>query len=119
MDFLFLTSRILIGGYFIWHAYNHLVKGSHMVGYAKSKKVPQPQLAISLSGILILLGGLGILFWTQVQYSVLAIALFLIPVSFIMHAFWQEKDPHAKMMEQTQFTKNMAILGGVLAFLFI
>lgn len=119
MDFLFLVSRILVGGYFLIHAYNHIVKGSHMVGYAKSKKVPQPKLAILVSGLLLLAGGLGILFWAEVQYSVLALALFLVPVSFIMHAFWQETDSHTKMMEKTQFMKNMAILGGVLAFLFI
>lgn len=119
MDFLFLVARILMGSYFIYNSYAHLVKGSHMVGYAQSKKVPFPKMAIFVSGALLLLGGLGILFWAYVSYAVLALVLFLVPVTFMMHNFWQITDPQSKMMEQIQFTKNMALLGGVLMALFV
>lgn len=119
METLFLISRILVGGYFLVNAYGHLVNGHHMIGYAKSRKVPQPKMAIFLSGVLLLLGGLGILLWFQVQYAVFALTLFLVPVTFVMHPFWQETDPMAKMNENIAFTKNLALLGGVLAFLFI
>ncbi len=119
MDFLLIVARVLFGGYFILNGYNHIAKGSHMVGYAASKKVPSPKNMIMLSGIMILLGGLGILFWREVNIAVILIALFLIPVSFVMHDFWNEKEPMAKMNSYIAFSKNIAILGGALAFLFI
>jgi putative oxidoreductase len=119
MDFLFLVARVLFGGYFIMNGYNHLAKGKHMAGWVASKKVPNPKLAILASGLMILLGGVGILFWSQVELSVLLIVAFLVPVTFMMHDFWKETDQMAKMNSYVGFTKNVALIGGALAFLFI
>ena len=119
MDFLLIVARVLFGGYFVMNGYNHIMNGKHMVGYAASKKVPNPKMAIFFSGLMILLGGLGIIINTMVIASVLLIVLFLIPVTFMMHNFWTETDPNNKMQSYIAFTKNMALLGGTLAFLFI
>lgn len=119
MEFLFILARVLFGGYFIMNGYNHIVKVKHLTGYAQSKKVPSAKEAVLLSGILILLGGLGILFWTYVIYSVIAILLFLIPTTLVMHDFWNETDQHARMNAYIAFTKNVALIGGALAFLFV
>lgn len=119
MEFLFLLARVLFGGYFILNGYNHIANGKHMVGYAASKKVPNPKFLIMLSGIMIIIGGLGIVFWREVETAVLLIVLFLLPVTYIMHNFWTETDPNAKMNSYIAFTKNIALIGGALAFLFI
>lgn len=114
-----MVSRVLFGGYFIYNAYNHLIKGSHMVGYAASKKVPMPKIAIFVSGLLLLAGGLGILIGFYVPIAVACLVLFLIPVTFMMHNFWSETDPMTKMTQQVMFGKNIALIGGALAYLFI
>lgn len=119
MEYLFLISRILFGGYFLWNGINHFTGLSGSAGYAASKGVPMPKLAVAGSGILLILGGLGIVLGTYVTYAVIALALFLIPVSIIMHAFWKETDPMQKMNQHIQFTKNMALLGGAIAFMFV
>ena len=119
MDILFLIGRILFGGYFIMNGLNHLFKGSALAGYASSKGVSQPKLAVFATGLLILFGGIGILLGVYVEYAVLFLALFLIPVSFMMHAFWKISDPMAKMMDQINFMKNMALLGAALMTLAI
>ena len=90
-----------------------------MAGYAASKGVPMPKIAIFISGILLLLGGVGIIVGFYVPLAVAALVLFLIPVTFTMHDFWKETDPMMKMTQQVMFTKNLALLGGALAFLFI
>ena len=117
--YIFLLSRVLFGGYFIMNGINHLVKGKHMVGYAQSKHVPMPKLMIALSGVLMLAGGAGLLFGYYILISVVCLALFIVPTTFIMHAFWKQTDTNMRMMEYIQFTKNLALLGGALAFLFI
>ena len=119
MFYIFLVSRVLFGGYFIYNAYNHLIKGSHMVGYAASKKVPMPKIAIFVSGVLLLAGGAGILVGFYVPIAVACLVLFLVPVTFMMHDFWKETDPMAKITQKIMFTKNLALLGGALAYLFI
>lgn len=119
MDILFLVARVLFGGYFILNGYNHIVNTNSLVGYAASKKVPNAKLAVFFTGLLILLGGLGILFWVYVPTAVLLLSIFLLPVTIVMHNFWTETDPARRAGEYIAFTKNMALLGGALAFLFI
>lgn len=106
---------------------NHFLKLNNMVGYATFKKVPQPKLMVMGSGALLIIGGLGILGNGFIQafrgiellVAVGALVIFLVPTTFIMHAFWKETDPSARMTEYLAFTKNLALLGGVLAFLFV
>ena len=119
MDYIFLFARILFGGYFAMAGWNHLRHSSAMAGYAASKKVTSPKAMVILSGIMVLLGGLGIIFGVFVGTSVLLIVLFLIPVTFIMHNYWAETDPMAKMNSRVGFMKNIALIGGALVFLFV
>lgn len=90
-----------------------------MTGYTASKGVPAPKLAVLGSGVVILLGGLGILLGVYVEWAVLLLAVFLVIVTFVMHNFWKIEDPNAKMMDMIMFMKNLALLGGALAFLFV
>lgn len=119
MAIVFLIGRIIFGGYFLLNAYNHLVKGGHMVGYAASKRVPSPKLAIVVSGILLLIGGISMVLGLYPLIGVIALVVFLIPVSFIMHAFWKIQDPMARMGERIAFQKNMALIGAALMMLAI
>ena len=119
MEYLFLVSRILFGGYFIMNGVSHLKNIGGMAGYAASKGVPAPKLAVAVTGLLLVLGGLGIVLGAWIQYAVLALVVFLVPVTFKMHQYWKETDPMQKMGQQINFTKNIALLGAVLAYLFI
>ncbi len=119
MEFLFLLSRILFGGYFLWSGINHFLKGESMAQYTATKGVPAPKLAVYGSGLLIIFSGFGILTGVYVTWAVWALVIFLIPVTFMMHAFWKIEDPNAKMMDMIMFSKNMALLGAALAYLFV
>lgn len=48
------------------------------------------------------------------RLAALAIAGSLIPTTVAGHAFWKVEDPAARKAQQTQFVKNMAMLGGLL-----
>jgi len=118
MESIFFIGRILLGGYFLFNAYNHLFKSNDLVGYAESKGVMSAKLAVIGSGLLLLFGGYTILSGVRVTAGIAALVLFLIPVTFTMHAFWKEEG-QARMLDQVQFMKNMAILGAVLMLLAI
>jgi uncharacterized membrane protein YphA (DoxX/SURF4 family) len=119
MEYIFLLSRVLFGGFFLMAGINHIKHLNQMAGYAGSKGVPSPKLAVLVSGIMVLLGGAGIILGLYISISVLLIVLFLIPVTFQMHAFWKDTDPMVKMSNKINFQKNVALLGGALAYLFI
>ncbi|MER3570436.1 MAG: DoxX family protein [Patescibacteria group bacterium] len=118
-DYIFLLSRFILGFYFLFFAFNNLTKMSMLAEYVKSKNVSQPKLAVLFTGLLLLIGGLSIILGFYIQIGVLALTLFFLPVTFIMHNFWQVEDKQMKMMEMINFMKNMAIWAGVLLLLFI
>ena len=47
------------------------------------------------------------------------LVVFLLAASFGIHNFWTVKDPQAKMAEQINFLKDIALLGFVLMTLLI
>jgi len=67
--------------------------------------------------MMIMLGGLGVIFGQYIQISLTLIALFLLFVTPKMHTFWKETDPNKKMAEMQNFLKNMAMLGASIALL--
>jgi putative oxidoreductase len=110
---LFLIGRVLFGGYFLYNAYQHLKNSKNLAGYAQMKGVPQPRVAVIASGILLLLGGLSVLLGIEMVIGMWLLVAFMLPTTIIMHAFWKEKDPQARMHEQIAFGKNIAILGAL------
>lgn len=119
IEALFFLGRIVYGGYFIYNGISHLTKRETLSSYASSKGVPAPNIAVFITGLLLLLGGVGIVTGAYVVWAVIFLAAFLVPVSLIMHNFWKIFDPQTKAMERINFNKNMTLLGAALMFLII
>jgi len=114
---LIYLGKILFGGYFLMSAFNHFSNLSMMSGYVQSKGVPAAKLAVLGSGLLLLAGGISVIFNLFPLIGLGALVLFLLPVTFMMHAFWKVQDPQVKMGEMVNFMKNIALLGALLMFL--
>jgi uncharacterized membrane protein YphA (DoxX/SURF4 family) len=119
MNVLFLLGRIIFGGFFIYGGYNHFSNLTMMSGYAASRGVPAPTLAIAVSGILLLLGGISVLLGLYTEFGLACLIIFLIPVTLTMHSFWIDTDPQMKMSNMVNFTKNMALLGALIMMFMI
>jgi len=119
MEYLFILGRILLGGYFIMSGYNHFKNLGMLTGYSQSKGVPMPKESVLVTGLMLVLGGLGILLGVYVGYSVLLLVLFLLGTLVKMHRYWEVADPMAKMGERVNFYKNIALLGALLMLLSI
>jgi uncharacterized membrane protein YphA (DoxX/SURF4 family) len=115
----FYLGRILLGGFFIYNAYNHFKNLEGMTGYAMSKKVPMAKESVILSGVMMLLGGLSVIVGFHMVYGMILLLLTLIPITFMMHPFWKEVDPQAKMVDRIQFSKNVAIIGSLFTLISI
>lgn len=110
MKFIALLGRVLFSAVFIISSFGHFQQGT--VQYAASMGVPMPQVLVPLSGLMALVGGLCILFGFKARFGAWLIVLFLIPVTFMMHNFWQAADPNTAMLQQIMFMKNLSMLGG-------
>ena len=86
-----------------------------MAGYPASKGVPAARASVVASGVLMLAGGVMVLLGVWADLGALLILAFLVPTALLMHAFWKESEPGPRLMEQTQFMKNVSMAGGALA----
>ena len=119
MHTIHILGGIIFGGYFVWSGYNHFRNHKMLSGYAASMKIPSPVIAVLGTGVLMVLGGLGIIFSgylsaTVFDISLLLIIIFLVPTTFAMHAFWKHTDAGAKMTDYINFSKNFALVGAAL-----
>ena len=107
-----VLGRFLFALIFLLAAPNHFTKQT--IAFSASQGVPLASIAVPLSGVVAIAGGLSILLGYRAKLGAWLIVLFLVPVSLMLHKFWTVSDP---MMAQTQmilFMKNVSILGGAL-----
>ncbi|HCT79994.1 MAG TPA: DoxX family protein [Micromonosporaceae bacterium] len=117
MDVIVLVGRILFAFLFLGSAYGHFAQRNNMAQYAGAKGVPLPMPSVLGGGVLLLLGGLSVLFGVWADLGALLLVLFLVPTAVMMHAFWKETEPQARMMEMVQFNKDIGLAGAALILL--
>jgi putative oxidoreductase len=117
VDVVVLIGRLLFSALFLVSAANHFTHTDAMTAYAQSRGVPAARAAVLAGGVLLLLGGLSVLLGVWADLGALLLAVFLIPAALLMHAFWKETDPQAKLTEQVQFSKDIALAGASLMLL--
>jgi len=110
------AGRILFALVFVNSGIFHLRRHQAATGYAQSKGVPLAGLAVTVTGIQILIGvGMIVPGWHPI-IGALLLALFLVPVAFIMHNFWTLTDPMQKTNDQAHFFKDLALAGAALLY---
>ena len=114
MDIIFIVGRILFALIFINSGFAHFAQREAMTGYAQFKKVPAAKLAVPITGLMILLGGLSVVLGFWVDLGALLLAAFLVVSAFMMHNFWTMDDATQKMNETVAFFKNLSMAGAAL-----
>ncbi len=105
---LSLAGRLLLALLFIPAGFGKIGGFAATAGYAASKGVPLPELAIAIA-IFVELGlGLLLLVGFQTRWAAFGMAFFTFVISFIFH-------PLSDPSQAQSFFKNMAIVGGLLS----
>ncbi|HMD55065.1 MAG TPA: DoxX family protein [Phycisphaerae bacterium] len=107
-----VLGRLLFALIFLMAGANHFNKQT--IGYAASQGVPLASIAVPLSGVLAIAGGLSILLGFRAKLGAWLIVVFLIPVTLMMHKFWTVTDPMMAQLQMILFMKNVSMLGGAL-----
>lgn len=106
------TGRALFAAIFLAAVPGHF--SAAYVGYAAEAGVPMANILVPLFGLLALVGGLSILIGFHARVGAWLLVAFLVPVTFTMHSFWAVSDPALQAIQQAQFMKNIALIGGAL-----
>jgi putative oxidoreductase len=107
-----LLGRLFFAAIFLTAGPNHFREQT--IGYAASQGVPLASIAVPVSGLLAIVGGLSILLGYRAKIGAWLVALFLVPVTLMMHKFWAASDPMMAQIQMVMFMKNVAMLGGAL-----
>jgi putative oxidoreductase len=120
MDWVLLLGRILFAAIFVWSGIGFHIAGRQQgIAYAAAKGAPAPELTVPLTGVAIILAGVMFVLGLWVDLAALVIFVFLVLTAVIMHAFWKVGDAEERMLEQVQFTKDLALAGGALGFFYL
>lgn len=106
-----LVGRVFFSLIFILAGLNHF--SMQHIAFAASQGVPLASVAVPLSGVIAVVGGLSILLGYRAKIGAWLIVLFLIGVT-PLHNFWAVHDPMMAQIQMIMFMKNISMLGGAL-----
>lgn len=108
-----VLARALIATIFVWSGLNKIFDWSGSVAYMDQAGMVAIPFFLAMSIVVEIVGGLSIFTGTLTRIWALILFLYLIPVTWLFHDFWNVEAPAA----QTQFfhfLKNLALMGGLL-----
>jgi putative oxidoreductase len=114
-DIILLVGRILIGWIFVRSGYGKIFD---IPAYAAT--FPARGLPTFLAYIAVpaeFFGGLALMFGFATRYAAMVMVVFMLVATFSSHRYWDFADAAARRVQDSNFYKNMAILGGIF-FLF-
>ena len=113
MGVIILIGRILFGLIFLGSGIaGHLMQTDATAGYAESRGVKNAKVMVQVSGVLIALGAIGVIFGILTDLAALGLVAYSLVTAFMVHHFWTDQDEMTKNMEMSLFMKNLSIAGG-------
>jgi putative oxidoreductase len=106
-----LVGRILLGGIFVISGYGKLMGLAAFAASLEKNGVPYASAVAPVGASVEFFGGLAIVLGVEVRAAALLMIAFVIVATLISHRFWELQDA-ARRTQLTQFSKNMAIIGG-------
>jgi putative oxidoreductase len=116
MKYIPLIGRILFSIIFM---YSSIANFSDYFFYeATARGIPCSYILVPLVGIFELIGGLSILTGFMAKWGAWLIIIILIPVTIVMHDFWNIEDPVHHQLVLMTFMRNLSIIGAALMISF-
>jgi putative oxidoreductase len=108
-----LIGRICLSAIFILSGLGKFVDYPTTAAYMASKGMTLIPVFLYGAGLIELIGGLSILLGFMARWGAALLMVYLIPVTFIFHSFWNVSVPAMATIEMIMFMKNLAIFGGL------
>jgi len=109
-----VVGRILIGALFLMAGLSKIPGWEGTAGYMASKGVPMVSVALAITVIVEIGASLMIIAGYKARIGAAALLVWLIPVTFMMHDFWNVADAMQARIQMIMFNKNVALMGTML-----
>lgn len=114
----FLVARVLFGVVLGHLALGNLLGLEQSIKYARSKGAPLPEIGVPLGSLLLLAGALSLVLGAYPLLGSMAVILFLVGITPLMHDFWA-LDGQQAQNERIHFLKNVGLLAMAVVFLLL
>lgn len=112
---LALLGRVLIAALFIPAGIAKIGGFAGTAGYIASKGLPLPEVGAVIAIVIEVGVAAALLIGFKARWAALALAVFTLAAATLFHNYWALPEAQ-QMVQQLMFTKNIAIVGGLLAF---
>jgi putative oxidoreductase len=110
---LLLVGRLLIALLFVPSGWGKLTGIGGFIQTLGSRGVPAPGVLGYVAAVVELFGGLALALGIKTRAAALLLAIFTVAATLIAHRYWEFQDA-ARVAQQINFYKNLAIIGGLL-----
>lgn len=100
---------LLIGAFFLLNGANHFWNTKVLASYAARQRLPRPALLVRASGVLLMAAGIAFTIPALRLYAVVALCVFLLAATLLIHHFWTLRDRDERLYEALHFSKNALI----------
>jgi len=115
-DLALLVGRIFLAALFLPSGISKLSNLSGFTGFLAGKGVLLPQVLAPIAAATEVVGPLLLIVGLFPRATAIWMAGFTVVATMISHMFWTFPDAAAQAAQQTQFLKNVGIIGGLLIY---
>jgi putative oxidoreductase len=112
--FLLLAGRVLMGWIYVESGFRKLAGMDAFVASLVRRGVPQATVMGWIGAPLEFFGGLALVLGVYMRCATIAMIVFTIVATLIGHRYWEIAEPAARRMQQSNFAKNITIVGGLI-----
>jgi putative oxidoreductase len=111
---LLLAGRVLIGWIYVESSFGKLMDMDRFIASLVTRHVPYASALGWLGAAVEFLGGLALVTGAFTRCAALAVIVFTVVATLIGHRYWELVEPAARRVQQANFAKNTAIIGGLI-----
>jgi putative oxidoreductase len=115
-DTVLLMARLAVAALFLPAGIGKVFNLAGFTAMLAGKGVPYPDLLAVLGVAAEILGPIALILGVAPRLTALLLVGFTLIASLISHSFWTFADAAQAAQQQTQFLKNLAIIGGLLFY---
>jgi len=110
-DIVLLIGRIFIGWIFVRSGYGKIFDIPAYAATFPGRGLPTLLAYIAVPAEFF--GGLALIFGFATRYAAVVMTIFMLVATFSSHRYWDFTDAAARRAQDSNFYKNVAILGGI------
>lgn len=109
-----LVGRLVLAWFFLTSSFAYGAQWHATIMLMALKDLPSPALLLFGAILLMIVGGVSLVFGFYARAGALMLFAFTVCVSVLMHDYWKISDAASRAADYDIFARNMAIAGGLL-----